>query len=138
MLLMKILVKIVPIVLLSIALASCGETCSTELLATSQARNGQAQAAFSRANCGATTGYRYEVRVSSKGDAAAIGDTVLRFDDNHAKNWPNDDRKVLSMSWTNDGRLLITTNSPIRIFAEATSADGVSVSFRFPDGTVRL
>jgi hypothetical protein len=138
MLLMRNLTKTVAIAPLLIALASCGDPCSSELLATSQAPNGHAQASFSRANCGATTGYRYEVRVSGSGNASTTGDTVLRFDDNHAENWPNDDREVVSMSWTDKGHLLITANVPIRIFAEEASADGISVSFRLPAGTVRL
>lgn len=135
---MRNLVKTVVIAPLLIALASCGDPCSSELLATSQAPDGHAQASFARANCGATTGYRYEVRVSGSGNAATTGDTVLRLDDNHAENWPNDDPEVVSMSWTDKGHLLITANVAIRIFAEEASADGISVSFRLPAGTVRL
>ena len=130
--------KIIVLALCSATLASCGDSCSFELLATSEAPNSRAQAAFSRANCGATTGYRYEVRVSSVGNAATAGDIVLRFDDNHAENWPADDSKVLTMSWTTDRHLLITANLPIRVFAEESSTDDISIDVELPDGTVKL
>ena len=135
---MKKLKKNVTVALLSVILASCGETCASELLATSLAPDGHAQATFSRANCGATTGYSYEVRVFSDGNASIAGETVLRFDDNHAVNWPNDDRDVLSMSWVAERQLVVTVNSPIRIFLEERSVDGISVSFKTPAGTARM
>src|SRR3546814_15635806 len=72
---------------------------------TSDSPNRLAQASFSRANCGATTGYSDEVRVSRGKNAAVSGDTVLRFDDNHATEWPNNDRDVIGFSWSDDSQI---------------------------------
>ncbi|WP_133366463.1 hypothetical protein [Qipengyuania sediminis] len=118
--------------------SSCTDTCSSELLATSQAPDGYVQAQFSRINCGATAGYKYEVRISSADTIAMKGHTVLRFDDNHAEVWPNDDREILSMSWRTGHRLRIIVKSPVRVFVKNSGASDVSVDFEFPDGTVYL
>lgn len=129
-------VRIVAALALPMMLAACGDPCSSELLSTSASPNGLAQASFSRANCGATTAYRYEVRISQGAESA--GETVLRFDDNHAQDWVDDDRKLIDMSWSGDKNLEVRVSKPIRIFDEEASAAGVSIRFDLAEGSVRL
>ena len=117
-------------------LTACGDPCSSELLLISASPHGFAQASFYRTNCGATTAYRYEVRVSRRTEAT--GNTVLRFDDNHARDWVDDDRNLLDMSWVGDTNLKVRVSKPIRIFDEEESVDGVGINFDFAEGSVRL
>lgn len=129
-------IRIVSALALSVMLAACGDTCSSELLATSESPNGGAKVSFFRANCGATTGYRYDVQISQGAEAA--GDTILRFDDNHARDWVDDDRKLIEMAWLDDKNLEIRVLKPIRIFDEESTAGGIAVRFNLTKGSVRL
>ena len=122
----------------SMCLASCGDTCSSELVVAVKSPDGGKEAGFFRANCGATTGYAYEVRVSGDGPVLNGGKRVLRFDDNHAVDWPKDEREVVGLSWSNNNKLNVIVSQPVRIFNEEDSTQGVDVRFQFRAGTVKL
>jgi hypothetical protein len=119
-------------------LVSCRDACSSDLLFDRKSPDGAREAGFYKKNCGATTGYIYEVRVSRGGEPSSSGETVLRFDDNHAVRWPDDDREVLALSWNSGGTLSVVLRQPVRVFEEERSSGGVTVSFQFVPGTRKL
>jgi hypothetical protein len=131
-------VKLGIVAALSMCLAGCGDPCSSELVSAMKSPSGGKEAGFFRANCGATTGYAYEVRISGDGPVLTGGKTVLRFDDNHARDWPKDERQVVGLSWSGDNKLNVTVSQPVRVFKEEGSSQGVDVRFQFRVGTVKL
>lgn len=130
------LIWLTPIVFF--AIAACSGPCSTELISTSKSSAGH-EAGFFRASCGATTGYVYEVRVAKAG-ASLIkdGETVLRFDDNHAQVWPSEERDILNLSWEGGRTLYISVAPPVRVFKEDISYQNISLHYEFTNGAVKL
>lgn len=113
----------------------CTDICSTETISSLRSPSGANVARFLRRNCGATTGFVYEVEVSSAGGSAAA-ETVLRFDGNHPTRWPDRETDVLQLRWQGDMLLTGNVSPPVRIFRNADKAGNVRVKFRFSPGTV--
>lgn len=124
--------------LLSAQLSACGEPCTSEMVRTQISPGGDRQAGFFRKNCGATSGYVYEVRVSEKGLPPSEGETVLRFDDNHGKNWPADDSGVVRLAWQDDTHLRVVVLERVRVFKEDIKAAGTEVVLELRKGGTRL
>jgi len=120
--------------MLAAGLSGCGGTCSSEMLASQNAPGGR-QARLVRNNCGATSGFSYEVRLSVPGDAPQSGTVVLRFDSNHALNWPQDEAGVVRLSWQGDQRLDVTLARPVRVFKLRDRVNGVTIHFALPRGS---
>lgn len=121
---------------LSAALVACGDPCTSEVILASQSPSGLSEALFTKANCGATTGYRYDIRISKKGELA--GDTAIRFDDNHACEWVENEKLLLDILWLDDKNLKIQISKPIRIFEEESYVNGVTIRYKFADGSLRV
>ena len=127
------------ITVILITLSSCNNSCSFELIYSVKSPVGNKTARFVRGNCGATTGYKYEVRISKDSDSALEdGKAVLRFDDNHAENWPVDERQLIALTWSDDKKLHIAVLRPVRVFMEDDSAQGVDVNYQYSLGTSKL
>lgn len=119
---------------LAFGLTSCDDMCGTEMLASQNAPGGK-QARLVRTNCGATSSYGYEVMLAIPGDVPAAGTVVLRFDSNHAMDWPQDDAGVVRLTWRNDQQLDVVVTRPVRVFKLRDHAEGVSIHFSMPRGS---
>lgn len=116
-------------------LSSCDSACSSEIISTSESPNGFARASFIKANCGATTPFRYDVRVSDTDGEISSGTLVLRFDDNHAREWVDDDATLIDMSWQGNKELELRLTKPVRIFESRSSVEGIKIKFDFMGGS---
>jgi hypothetical protein len=120
------------------AVSGCSEQCSSELVKTSRSPTGLIEAGFFKKNCGATTGFVYELRVGDASDDPSSRKLVLRFDDQHQIDWPADDKNVLNLSWPSDNALDVTIAKPVRIFKQIESSGNTVIRFRLRPGSTNL
>jgi len=120
--------------MLVLSLPGCGGVCSSEMLTSQNAPGGQ-QARLVRGDCGATSSFVYEVRLAVPGDAPAAGKVVLRFDSNHAMDWPQDDANIVRITWQGDRQLDVTVMRPVRVFKLRSNVSGVAIHFNLPRGS---
>lgn len=119
-------------------LVGCGDPCSAELVKASQSPGGLIEAGFFKKNCGATTGFVYELKVGSSSDSPSSRKLVLRFDDDHQINWPSDDRKVIGLIWLSNNMLEVTFAKPVRVFKKNASSGSVAIRYRLRPGSTEL
>ena len=119
-------------------LSGCGDQCSSELVETSQSPSGLVEAGFFKKNCGATTGFVYELKVGNSSDSPSSRKLVLRFDDDHQIDWPADDKKVISLMWLSNDALDVTIAKPVRIFKKNASSGSAAIRYRLRPGSTEL
>ena len=117
--------------LLAAALTGCEDPCSSDLIASAPAANGVV-ARLEKKNCGATTGYVYEVKALDRDGGSQ---TVLRFDNDHNPDWPDDDKALLDMRWVGGSQLVLDVHVPARVFKKKAKLNGVPVRYRFAPGS---
>jgi hypothetical protein len=116
-------------------LSGCDNQCSSDIVSSAIAANGQT-VRLDKKNCGATTGYVYEVKtVDPKGGEHV----VLRFDSDHSRwTWPEDDRRLLRMRWIDQSHLAVNLYVPVQVFKMEEDVKGVQVRYHFKRGTIGL
>jgi hypothetical protein len=119
-----------------LSLGGCGQQCSYEIVKSSILRDKESGIRLDKKNCGATTGFVYELKsIEAHG---GDGDLVLRFDSGYRNDWPDDDRKILDLKWLSGSQLEVDFHVPVRVFHERREFKGVPILYRYQAGTSRI
>ena len=111
-------------------LSACSDTCSNEIVTRVASPDGKHEAVMFKRDCGATTGHSTQVSILETGEALSGGGNTFRADDDHgaAKVAPWGGSWA-EMKWLASARLLIRYASNSRLFVQAESVSGVTVSY---------
>lgn len=117
------------VILLGAVLTGCSDLCSSDPVQSVSGPDG-VTARLEKKNCGATVGYVYEVKAIDHDGSSQV---VLRFDANHAVNWP-DDAHLVTMYWQGH-QLKLDLRAPVRVFRQQTKLNGMPVVYKFAPGS---
>ena len=119
-------------------LSGCGGDCSSELLSSQTSQDHRTEAAFFKKNCGATSGYVYELRVGQSTVEPLSRGLALRFDNDHQTDWPIDDRGLINLKWDDKSKLEVSLTQRVRVFKEEASIGGTTIVYHFKPATSHL
>ncbi|WP_420137745.1 hypothetical protein [Sphingomonas sp.] len=111
------------------ALTGCSDLCSSDPVQSVSGPDG-VTARLEKKNCDATVGYVYEVKAIDHDGSSQV---VLRFDANHAVDWP-DDAHLVTMHWQTH-QLKLDLLAPVRVFRQQSKLNGVPVVYQFAPGS---
>ncbi len=125
------------VVVAAFATAACVK-CDVEPLKSSTSPDGGMTLRLERRNCGATTGYLYEVVAVKKEDATST--TIFKFDSNRGElGWPPpwEDSRLLDIKWHGSSQVNIAANFGVRVYDERAEYKGVAIRISKQPNSVR-
>jgi hypothetical protein len=114
------------IAIATVFVGGCSDDCSNRVLSAQWSPNKTHQAAVFQRNCGATTDYSYHVAVIERGSDTLPKGNVLVLDSDHgAVSDP-----IPTLRWLSENGIQITVPKNARIFTQATSVSGITISYQ--------
>jgi len=112
-------------------LAGCADGCRTDLVSRIGSPGGTHSAVLFQRDCGATTGFSTQISVLPAGGEPADGGNVFRADTGHdpavrTGAWGG---PWAEMRWLAPRHLLIRYTAGTRLFARASEANGIRISY---------
>lgn len=124
-----------PLLATALLLSACSNDCSAELLGRERSVLTNWEARAVRTNCGATSGYAYEVRVARAGSPLDSGKTILIADNNHQPWPPGSYKKLIRFTWTEANALQVELTEPVRLFRMNKAYSDIAIHYRLAPGT---
>jgi len=127
---MSIMIRTLLVVIVSLALGACSDTCSNEVVSRLASPGGEREAVMFQRDCGATSGFSTQVSILEQADQLSGGGNTFRADDDHGAArigaWGG---SWAEMEWLASDRLLIRYATNSRLFEQDESVSGVAISY---------
>jgi len=113
------------------ALGGCSDVCTSTLVTSVVAPDGQHKAELFQRDCGATTGFSTQISITATSEKLSGGGNTFQADDDHgaaqAGAWGGPWAEI---NWLSADHLLVKYAAKSRVFKRVTDVNGVRVTFQ--------